>query len=128
MVKFIINKSIRHFFIYIHLFNHHTNGKVFIYFSLRKSNNTRHFWPTLKETKPERMKNQSKKVPHSLILAVYIKKNKKVTKFKIRRGRHLFTYSEPKPEVAKKITDSLDSSNIEKVEIRKRRVVRKAKK
>ena len=128
MVKFIINKSIRHFFIYIHLFNHHTNGKVFIYFSLRKSNNTRHFWPTLKETKPERMKNQSKKVPHSLILAVYIKKNKKVTKFKIRRGQHLFTFKAEKPEMAKRLTDSLDTNKIEKVEIRKKRVAAKQSK
>lgn len=40
----------------------------------------------------------------------------------------MFTYTEHKPELAKRITDSLDSNNVEKVEIRKRRVVRKAKK
>ena len=53
---------------------------------------------------------------------------KKKIKLKIRRVRHLFTYTENKPELAKRITDSLDSNNVEKVEIRKRRVVRKAKK
>lgn len=40
----------------------------------------------------------------------------------------MYTYTEHKPELAKRITDSLDSNNVEKVEIRKRRVVRKAKK
>lgn len=49
------------------------------------------------------------------MIAVYIKKNKNITKFKIRRGRHLFTYTEAKPDVAKRISDSLDSGNIEKV-------------
>ncbi len=61
------------------------------------------------------MKNQLKKVLLLIIIAVYIKKNKNVTKFKIRRGKHLFTYAEAKPDVAKRISDSLDSSNIEKV-------------
>jgi len=66
----------------------------------------------LRELKLEKMKNKLKKVLSIISLVVYIKKNKKVTKFKIRRGKHLFTYSEQKPEVAKKIIDSLDTSNI----------------
>jgi hypothetical protein len=40
----------------------------------------------------------------------------------------LYTYTENKPDLAKRIADTLDSSNVEKVEIRKRRVVRKQKK
>ena len=40
----------------------------------------------------------------------------------------MYTYTENKPDLAKRIADTLDSSNVEKVEIRKRRVVRKQKK
>ena len=63
-----------------------------------------------------------------LILAVYIKKNKRVTKFKIRKGRHLYTYRAEKQDMAKRLSDSLDTNQIEKVEIKKKRVVKKAKK
>ena len=62
-------------------------------------------------------------------LAIFIKKNKKVTKFKIRKGRYLFTFKTEKADVAKKIADRLDSNQFEKVEIRKKKVVaKKAKK
>jgi hypothetical protein len=61
-------------------------------------------------------------------IAVYIKKNKRITKFKIRRGQHLFTFKTEKPEMAKRLTDSLDTNQIEKVEIKKRIVAKKANK
>lgn len=80
----------------------------FILFSLRKSKITRLFCHTLRELKLPKLKSQSRKVIFYLNSAVYIKKNKTNTKFKIRKGKHLFTYSEKKPDIAKKITDSLD--------------------
>jgi hypothetical protein len=59
---------------------------------------------------------------------VFIKKNAKVTKFKIRRGRYLFTFKADKPTVIQAIEAGL-GKDVEKVEIKKRRVVaKKAKK
>ena len=40
-----------------------------------------------------------------LYIAIFIKKNKKVTKFKIRKGRYLFTFKTEKADVAKKLAD-----------------------
>ena len=60
--------------------------------------------------------------------AVFIKKNKRVTKFKIRKGKYLYTFRAEKPDMAKRLSDSLDTNNIEKIEIKKKRVVKKAKK
>jgi hypothetical protein len=74
------------------------------------------------------MPQKPKQVLFIIILAVYIKKNKKITKFKIRRGQHLFTFKTEKPEMAKRLTDSLDTNQIEKVEIKKRIVAKKANK
>ena len=64
-------------------------------------------------------------IPHP---AVFIKKNAKVTKFKIRRGRHLFTFKADKPNVIQAIENGL-GKDVEKIEIKKRRVnAKKAKK
>lgn len=60
-------------------------------------------------------------------IAILIKKNKKVTKFKVRRGRYLYTFKTEKPDIAKRMADGLDNNQFEKKEIKKR-VVAKAKK
>lgn len=61
-------------------------------------------------------------------LAVFIKKNAKITKFKIRRGRYFYTFKADKPNVIQAIETGL-GKDVEKVEIKKRRVVaKKAKK
>jgi hypothetical protein len=60
--------------------------------------------------------------------AVFIKKNARVTKFKIRRGQYLYTFKADKPNVIQAIESGL-GKDVEKVEIKKRRVVaKKAKK
>jgi hypothetical protein len=57
-----------------------------------------------------------------------VKKNAKATKFKIRRGRYLFTFKADKPNVIQAIEAGL-GKEVEKIEIKKRRVVaKKAKK
>ena len=59
---------------------------------------------------------------------MFIKKNAKVTKFKIRRGKYFFTFKADKPNVIQAIESGL-GKDVEKVEIKKRRVVaKKAKK
>ena len=74
--------------------------------------------------KPKR----ERKVITIINLAVFIKKNKRVTKFKIRKGRHLYTFRAEKQDMAKRLSESLDTNHIEKIEIKKKRVVKKAKK
>ena len=59
--------------------------------------------------------------------AVFIKKNAKVTKFKIRRGRYFDTFKAEKPIVIQAIESGL-GKDVEKVEIKKRRVVSKKQK
>ena len=56
-----------------------------------------------------------------------IKKNKKNTKFKVRRGTYLYTFKTEKPDLAKRLTDGLDNNLFDKIEIKKR-VVKKPKK
>lgn len=56
--------------------------------------------------------------------AVFIKKNTKVTKFKIRRGKYLYTFKADKLNVIQAIQNGL-GKDVEKVEIKKRRVVAK---
>jgi hypothetical protein len=57
-----------------------------------------------------------------------VKKNAKVTKFKIRRGRYFYTFKADKPNVITAIESGL-GKDVEKVEIKKRRVqAKKAKK
>ena len=56
-----------------------------------------------------------------------IKKNKRTTKFKVRRGSYLYTFKTEKPDLAKRLSDGLDNNLFEKIEIKKR-VVKKAKK
>jgi hypothetical protein len=57
-----------------------------------------------------------------------VKKNARVTKFKIRRGRYFYTFKADKPNVIAAIESGL-GKDVEKVEIKKRRVVaKKAKK
>jgi hypothetical protein len=65
---------------------------------------------------------------HARYIAVFIKKNAKVTKFKIRRGSYLYTFKADKPNVIQAIETGL-GKDVEKVEIKKRRVAaKKAKK
>ena len=59
--------------------------------------------------------------------AVFIKKNAKVTKFKIRKGGYLYTLRAEKPNVIQAIENGL-GKDVEKIEIKKRRVVKKGKK
>lgn len=57
-----------------------------------------------------------------------MKKNARITKFKIRRGRYFYTFKADKPNVIAAIESGL-GKDVEKVEIKKRRVVaKKAKK
>ena len=57
-----------------------------------------------------------------------MKKNAKITKFKIRRGRYFYTFRADKPNVVAAIESGL-GKDVEKVEIKKRRIVsKKAKK
>jgi len=59
--------------------------------------------------------------------AVLIKKSLKVTKFKIRRGRYFYTFKADKPTVIQAIESGL-GKDVEKVEIKKRRIVAKKSK
>ena len=56
--------------------------------------------------------------------AVFIKKNAKVTKFKIRKGKYFYTLKAEKPNVIQAIENGL-GKDVEKIEIKKRRVVKK---
>lgn len=56
-----------------------------------------------------------------------VKKNARVTKFKIRRGRYFYTFKADKPNVIAAIESGL-GKDVEKVEIKKRVVAKKAKK
>ena len=57
-----------------------------------------------------------------------MKKNAKITKFKIRRGRYFYTFRADKPNIVAAIESGL-GKDVEKVEIKKRRIVsKKAKK
>ena len=59
---------------------------------------------------------------------MFIKKNAKVTKFKVRKGGYLFTLKTASPKVITAIESGI-GKHVEKVEIKKRRVVtKKAKK
>jgi hypothetical protein len=61
-------------------------------------------------------------------IALYIKKNAKITKFKIRRGKYIYTFKADKPAVIQAIETGF-GKDVEKIEIKKRRtVVKKAKK
>ena len=60
-------------------------------------------------------------------LAILIKKNKRITKFKIRRGRYLYTFKTNKDDLAKRLEANLDGNQFEKVLI-KNRVVKKSSK
>ena len=60
--------------------------------------------------------------------AVFIKKNPKITKFKIRKGKYFYTFKAEKPTVIQAIENGL-GKDVEKIEIKKRRVAsKKAKK
>lgn len=69
-----------------------------------------------------------RKVILSSNLAVLIKKNKKVTKFKIRRGRYLYTFKTAKEDLAKRLEDGLDGNQFEKVQIKNRLLTKKKEK
>jgi len=59
---------------------------------------------------------------------VLIKKNKRVTKFKIRRGRYLYTFKTNKDDLAKRLEDGLDGNQFEKVQIKNRIIKKKTDK
>ena len=48
-------------------------------------------------------------------IALHIKKNPRITKFKIRKGRYVYTFKTDKPDVVKRLTEGLDANSIEKV-------------
>jgi hypothetical protein len=73
-----------------------------------------------------RKQRQPRKVLFVLYLAVLIKKNKRVTKFKIRKGRYLYTFKTNKDDLAKRLEDGLDGNQFEKVQI-KNRIIKKKK-
>ena len=50
----------------------------------------------------------------------------RVTKFKIRRGKYLYTFKTNKDDLAKRLEDGLDGNLFEKVQI-KRRLLNKKK-
>ena len=76
----------------------------------------------------DKSKKAVKKSTRLCNIAVFIKKNAKVTKFKIRRGRYFYTFQADKLNVIQAIENGL-GKDVEKVEIKKRRVVaKKAKK
>ena len=54
-----------------------------------------------------------------------MKQGKKITKFKLRKAKYLYTFKTDKQAMAKKILDSLANSNIQKVELKGKRVLRK---
>ena len=56
-----------------------------------------------------------------------VKKNKKITKFKLRTKRYLYTYKTADSKIVKKILKNLPSG-IEKVDIKNRLAARKLKK
>ncbi len=69
-----------------------------------------------------------RKVLLSLNLAVLIKKNKRVTKFKIRKGKYLYTFKTNKEDLAKRLEDGLDGNQFEKVQIKNRLLNKKKEK
>merc|ERR1712113_767899 len=84
--------------------------------------NPKEFLDLLKEGKGS---DKSKKLTKK---TVFVKKNAKVTKFKVRKGRYLFTFKAVKPTVIQAIESGL-GKHVEKVEIKMRLVqAKKAKK
>lgn len=59
---------------------------------------------------------------------MFIKKNKRVTKFKIRKGKYLYTFKTDKTDLAKRLEDGLDGNQFEKVQIKNRVLKKKEKK
>jgi hypothetical protein len=96
-----------------------------IYRSLRKSPTSKSFCLLLRLIKPLKESKLLKKVIKISNVAVFIKKNAKITKFKVRRGKYIYTFQTDKVDVIKRLTESLDTNTVEKVEIKKKRVVAK---
>lgn len=82
---------------------------------------------TAKDTKDTKTK-PAKKSNTFFYSAVFIKKNKKLTKFKIRRGKYLYTFKTNKDDLAKRLEDGLDGNQFEKVQIKNRVLKKKEKK
>lgn len=59
---------------------------------------------------------------------MFIKKNNKLTKFKIRKGKYLYTFKTNKDDLAKRLEDGLDGNQFEKVQIKNRVLKKKEKK
>lgn len=78
---------------------------------------------TAKDAKDAKTK-PAKKSKCIINSAVLIKKNKRVTKFKIRRGKYLYTFKTNKDDLAKRLEDGLDGNQFDKVQI-KNRVLKK---
>jgi hypothetical protein len=82
---------------------------------------------TTKDAKDTKTKAAKKSISY-FNLAVLIKKNKRVTKFKIRRGKYLYTFKTNKDDLAKRLEDGLDGNQFEKVQIKHRVLSQKNKK
>ena len=52
---------------------------------------------------------------------MFVKSGKRITKFKIRKTKYLYTFQTDKQNIAKKIIDSFASNNVQKQEIKGRR-------
>jgi hypothetical protein len=83
---------------------------------------------TTKDAKDTKAKAAKKSTYTYVNIAVLIKKNKRVTKFKIRRGKYLYTFKTNKDDLAKRLEDGLDGNQFEKVQIKHRVLSQKNKK
>jgi hypothetical protein len=90
--------------------------------------NAKEFLNLLKEQKSGDKKTKAKRSKLVFYAAVFIKKNATETKFKIRGGRYFYTFRADKSSIVDAILKGL-GKDVERVEIKKRRVVaKKAKK
>ena len=92
------------------------NGKTSLLYSLKKLLNSSNSWKSQRATKPPKTERRlPRKVQVTITLAVFIKKNKRITKFKIRKGKYLYTFKTEKSDLAKRLADGLDGNQFEKV-------------
>ena len=56
---------------------------------------------------------------------MFVKKGNKITKFKLRKSRYLYTYQTDKQNIVKKVLDSFASSNIQNVDVKGKRTTKK---
>lgn len=78
----------------------------------------------------ERTRVRRSTVPQHLIAVVLIKKpkvGKTITKFKLRYSRYLYTFKTDKKDVAKRLTEALNTNKIENREVKGKKVQKKNK-